>query len=102
MSDMYNLQSLIDVHYNCTPDVAKDVYTAADEAGSTISFGIASIGNLMYFASENKEYGEDSMRSDMLNIGLLMRCLGNFQLAIGTAESNAELSLRQSREGKSR
>lgn len=94
MADMHNLQHLIDVNYNCSPNLAREVYKAADEAGTTISLGIASIGNLMSFALDNEEYDSETLRSDMFNIGLLMRCLGNFQVAIRTAEENAEYALR--------
>ncbi|KFC98624.1 hypothetical protein GKAS_03717 [Kluyvera ascorbata ATCC 33433] len=99
MADMHNLQLLIDANYNCDANTAKQVLTAADEAGTTLPLGLVSIGNLMYFASSNEDYDEESLRADMFNVGLLMRCLGNFQVAIRTAEENAGAVVRSEKEG---
>jgi len=100
MTDMSNLQKLIDTHYNISGDDAKDVLMAAQEAEDIICFGVAAIGDLMYRASENKDFGEEAMRYDMLNIGLLLRCMGNFQAAIGATIENCKFSISQNK-GKS-
>ncbi len=41
MADMHNLQLLIDANYNCDANTAKQVLTAADEAGTTLPLGLA-------------------------------------------------------------
>jgi hypothetical protein len=99
MSEMSKFQLLIDDHYNIRPDAAKEVYKMADSAESAIAMGLASVGELMYFASENPEYDPESMRSTIFNIGLLVRCLNNFQLAIGTAKENAAQAIRAAEKG---
>lgn len=58
MPDMSNYQYLINPHFNCEHDIAKKVYSAADGATDNISMGIASIGSLMWHASENEDYDE--------------------------------------------
>ncbi|MEC5010279.1 hypothetical protein VVX99_15645 [Escherichia coli] len=65
MPDMSNYQYLINPHFNCEHDIAKKVYSAADGATDNISMGIASIGSLMWHASENEDYDEKAMRIDM-------------------------------------
>ena len=62
MPDMSNYQYLINPHFNCEHDIAKKVYSAADGATDNISMGIASIGSLMWHASENEDYDEKAMR----------------------------------------
>lgn len=99
---MHNLQLLIDAHNNISAEDAKSIYSVASEAGDTIALGMAAIGDLMYNAAQNEEFDPESMRSDMFNIGLLLRCLGNFQVAIGTAESNAEYAMSQDKKGASK
>ncbi|HDX0255320.1 TPA: hypothetical protein RNK55_004209, partial [Shigella sonnei] len=55
MPDMTNYQYLINPHFNCEHDIAKKVYSAADGATDNISMAVASIGSLMWHASENEE-----------------------------------------------
>lgn len=102
MADMHKFQLLINPHYNIEPDAAADVYKMADEAVTTISLGLGSVGDLMYFASENPDYDPESMRADMFNIGLLMRCICNFQAAIDTTKENAECAIRKAEQGGAR
>lgn len=95
MSESHQFQKLINGHYGIGPDEAMEIFQLADDAGSTLPLGMAAIGNLMYYASENPEYGEQAIRQDMFNIGLLMRIMGNFQVAIRTAEDNARYAVRK-------
>lgn len=94
MANASKLQLLINSHYGVTADMAGDISKMAEEASTTIPISLAAIGNLMFHATENPDYELEDMRSDMLNIGLLMRLLGNFQVAISTTEYNADLALR--------
>lgn len=100
MADMHGMQKLINTYYNITSNDAKDVLRLAEEAEDTLCSGIVAIGDLMHHASENSDYGENSMRSDMFNIGLLLRCLGNFQAAIGTTIENCKHSISQAKREK--
>ena len=72
-----------------TVDIAKKVYSAADAATDNISMAVASIGSLMWYASENKEYDEKAMRIDMGNIGLLLTMLGQFDISLRCTIENA-------------
>lgn len=99
MADMHKFQLLINCHHGISPDDAQEVLKTASEARDTLALGLAAVGDLMFHASENEEYDPQSMRSSMFNIGLLMRCLGNFQVAIRTAEDNAEYALRKAQKG---
>lgn len=89
MPDMSNYQYLINPHFNCEHDIAKKVYSAADGATDNISMGIASIGSLMWHASENEDYDEKAMRIDMGNIGLLLAMLGQFDISLRCTIENA-------------
>ena len=89
MPDMTNYQYLINPHFNCEHDIAKKVYSAADGATDNISMGVASLGSLMWHASENKEYDENTMRIDMGNIGLLLAMLGHFDISLRCTIENA-------------
>lgn len=89
MPDMTNYQYLINPHFNCEHDIAKKVYSAADAATDNISMAVASIGNLMWYASENEDYDEKAMRIDMGNIGLLLAMLGHFDISLRCTIENA-------------
>ncbi|HBA3006905.1 TPA: hypothetical protein J6M50_000752, partial [Escherichia coli] len=89
MPDMTNYQYLINPHFNCEHDIAKKVYSAADGATDNISMAVASIGSLMWHASENEEYDEKAMRIDMGNIGLLLAMLGQFDISLRCTIENA-------------
>lgn len=89
MPDMSNYQYLINPHFNCEHDIAKKVYSAADGATDNISMAVASIGSLMWHASENEEYDEKAMRIDMGNIGLLLAMLGQFDISLRCTIENA-------------
>ncbi len=78
-----NYRYLINSHFNCEHDIAKKVYSAADGATDNISMAVASIGSLMWHASENEEYDEKAMRIDMGNIGLLLAMLGHLIFLYG-------------------
>ncbi|GDJ17350.1 hypothetical protein BvCmsKSP023_00665 [Escherichia coli] len=67
----------------------KKVYSAADGATDNISMAVSSIGSLMWYASENKEYDEKAMRIDMGNIGLLLAMLGQFDISLRCTIENA-------------
>lgn len=95
MADVSKFQLLINRHYNITSDMAGDILKMAEEASTTIPLGLAAIGNLMFQATENPDYEAEAMRSDMFDIGLLLRLLGNFQVAILSAEKNADYALRK-------
>lgn len=89
MPDMSNYQYLINPHFNCEHDIAKKVYSAADGATDNISMAVASIGSLMWHASENEDYDEKAMRIDMGNIGLLLAMLGHFDISLRCTIENA-------------
>ncbi|CAL6701213.1 hypothetical protein K3E25_000990 [Escherichia coli] len=89
MPDMSNYQYLINPHFNCEHDIAKKVYSAADGATDNISMAVASIGSLMWHASENEDYDEKAMRIDMGNIGLLLAMLGHFDISLRCTIGNA-------------
>ncbi|EEV9120282.1 hypothetical protein EG505_002170 [Escherichia coli] len=93
MPDMTNYQYLINPHFNCEHDIAKKVYSAADGATDNISMAVSSIGSLMWYASENKEYDEKAMRIDMGNIGLLLAMLGQFDISLRCTIENAKDAL---------
>jgi predicted transport protein len=57
------------------------------------------VSRLSVAIQTNEDYDEESLRADMFNVGLLMRCLGNFQVAIRTAEENAGAVVRSEKEG---
>lgn len=99
MADMHKFQLLINCYHKISPDEAQEVLKIASEAGDTLALGLAAVGELMFHASDSEGYDPQSMRSSMFNIGLLMRCLGNFQMAIRTAEENAEYALQQADKG---
>ena len=96
MANAHRFQLLINSYNKVSKDEARDIRNMAEEATTAIPLGMAAVGNLMFQATENPEYDPEDMRLDMFNIGLLMRCLGNFQVALTTTKENAEYALRES------
>ncbi|HAT7505263.1 TPA: hypothetical protein JAV72_002973 [Citrobacter braakii] len=95
MANANRFQLLINSYNNVSGDEARDIRNMAEEAATAIPLGIAAVGNLIFQATENPEYDPEDMRLDMFNIGLLMRCLGNFQVALTTTKENAEFAIRK-------
>ncbi|ECI6921336.1 hypothetical protein CC656_000456 [Salmonella enterica subsp. enterica] len=95
MANIARHQLLINPYYNVSPEMAREVIIAADDAESSISLGIAAIGELMFWVTENPEYDPETMSNHMCNIGLLLRCMSNMQIAITGAKENCMYTINE-------
>ena len=67
------------------------VYSAADGATDNISMAVASIGSLMWHASENETMTKKAYALIMGNIGLLLAMLGHFDISLRCTIENAQM-----------
>ncbi|HHB7599685.1 TPA: ubiquinol-cytochrome C reductase [Klebsiella pneumoniae] len=86
-----------------TVDELEGIQNRMDEAVSDLLLGISAIGSLMFWATDNDNYTEETAKGDMRKIGAMLGTVGEVALALNdTAQNAAFLRSISEKEAKGR
>lgn len=72
-----------------TADELGSIQDRTDEAVSDLMLGISAIGSLMFWATDNDNYTEETAKGDMRKIGAMLGTVGEVVLALNDTAANA-------------
>ncbi|SVW72900.1 Uncharacterised protein [Klebsiella pneumoniae] len=72
-----------------TADELESIQNRKDEAVSDLMLGISAIGSLMFWATDNGNYTEETAKGDMRKIGAMLGTVGEVVLALNDTAANA-------------
>ncbi|EPF3300499.1 ubiquinol-cytochrome C reductase [Klebsiella pneumoniae] len=72
-----------------TADELESIQNRKDEAVSDLMLGISAIGSLMFWATGNGNYTEETAKGDMRKIGAMLGTVGEVVLALNDTAANA-------------
>ena len=72
-----------------TVDELEGIQNRMDEAVSDLLLGISAIGSLMFWATDNDNYTEETAKGDMRKIGAMLGTVGEVVLALNDTAANA-------------
>ncbi len=74
-----------------TVDELEGIQNRMDEAVSDLLLGISAIGSLMFWATDNDNYTEETAKGDMRKIGAMLGTVGEVARALNDTAQNAAL-----------
>lgn len=74
-----------------TADELESIQNRTDEAVSDLMLGISAIGSLMFWATDNDNYTEETAKGDMRKIGAMLGTVGEVVLALNDTAANASV-----------
>ena len=72
-----------------TVDELEGIQNRMDEAVSDLLLGISAIGSLMFWATDNDNYTEETAKGDMRKIGAMLGTVGEVARALDDTAQNA-------------
>lgn len=72
-----------------TVDELDGIQNRMGEAVSNLLLGISAIGSLMFWATDNDNYTEETAKGDMRKIGAMLGTVGEVVLALNDTVANA-------------
>jgi len=90
---LYNDLVRHDFGKGTTADELKSMQNRAEEAASDLVLGMTAIGSLMFWATDNENYTEETAKGDMRKIGAMLGAVGEVVLALNDTAANAGFSL---------
>ncbi|VFZ93808.1 Uncharacterised protein [Klebsiella pneumoniae] len=72
-----------------TVDELGGIQNRMDGAVSDLLLGISAIGSLMFWATDNDNYTEETAKGDMRKIGAMLGTVGEVVLALNDSAANA-------------
>ncbi|HDZ9166330.1 TPA: ubiquinol-cytochrome C reductase [Klebsiella quasipneumoniae subsp. quasipneumoniae] len=72
-----------------TADELESIQNRKDEGVSDLMLGISAIGSLMFWATDNGNYTEETAKGDMRKIGAMLGTVGEVVLALNDIAANA-------------
>lgn len=72
-----------------TADELESIQNRKDEAVSDLMLGISAIGSLMFWATDNGNYTEETAKGDMRKIGAMLGTVGEVARALNDTAQNA-------------
>ena len=72
-------------------DELESIQNRTEEAVSDLMLGISAIGSLMFWATHNDNYTEETAKGDMRKIGAMLGTVGEVVLALNDTAANASV-----------
>ena len=82
-----------------TVDELEGIQNRMDEAVSDLLLGISAIGSLMFWATDNNNYTEETAKGDMRKIGAMLGTVGEVVRALNDTVANAGADRSDSMKG---
>lgn len=97
MSNIEHVLSRCDLHKE-NDETLGNVRMHSEGAYEGIMSGLGSVGNIVFWACDNKDYTDDMARNDLRNIGEMMMYLPGIASALKFNADEADFNLRERRD----
>lgn len=74
---------------SCSQDEVAEIQNRSGEAANDLMMGIKAIGSLMFWASDNQEYSEETAKEDMYRLGAMLVVVSDVARALSDTSENA-------------
>ncbi|HCL6956108.1 TPA: ubiquinol-cytochrome C reductase [Klebsiella variicola] len=74
---------------SCSQEEIVGVQNRSSEAVNDLMMGVKAIGSLMFWASDNQEYSEETAKEDMYRLGAMLGVVSDVARALRDTSENA-------------